>query len=487
MTSMNDRKRGAAAVGWLIFIVIILIAWGATWGWKSIECGRQVKGRTTELAQDTAHAIAVFGSKQIIAGNWGDLQSFADDLVKEKPLAYVAIVNTKGVVFVSTNSITQGEQVAILWNTLFQRYHVKIHFAHRTFRWESEARGKAHVHVVIIGFGAFDNNNKVIFDYDGQSEAAGTAVSNISAYLTEGSDQVILPRSQPISAVPACQYGSKPADGGHLIIEEEDRQSFLDRNPGAERYLRPLLCAEQYLHGQRRWCLWLEGISPHELRLTPEVLKRVEAVREFRLASKKEPTRDKADVPTLFAEIRQPAGDFIIVPQHTSETRKYIPFGYFGPESIVHNSCSFVPNASLFHFGVLSSAMHMAWVKQLCGRIKSDYRYSTRLVYNNFPWPTGVTEKRIHAVQTAATHVLMARGLYPDSSPADLYDPNTMPLELSKAHAELDRAVDKCYRSETFHGDRQRMEYLLWRYREITEPMAVSMEPKKRIRRTRSS
>ncbi len=374
--------------------------------------------------------------------------------------------------FVSTNSISQGEQVAALWNPLFQHFDLKIHFAHRTFKWESEARGKAHVHVVIIGFGAFNTANKRIYEYDSGKEAVTIhPAKNISPYLVEGPDFAIATRRKPISHVPACGYGSKPADGGHLIVEEGDREKFLAENPGAQKYLRHMLCADEYLHSIPRWCLWLVDAPPSDILNIPGLRKRVEAVREFRLASRKEPTRHLAARPTLFAEIRQPSTQFLLVPRHTSELRRYIPFGYFEPSFIVHDSCSAITCASLYHFGVLSSGMHMAWVRQVCGRLESRYRYSTTLVYNNFPWPEKPSEKNQAAVVAGADAVLSARKEFPDDTLADLYDPLAMPPALVKAHAELDRAVDLCYRPQPFQNDRQRVEHLFALYEKLTAPL----------------
>jgi hypothetical protein len=385
------------------------------------------------------------------------------------------------VAFVSTNSITQGEQVGALWPPLFQRYGLKIHFGHRTFAWESEARGKAHVHVVIIGFGAFDIAGKRIYDYgdDGDKATVSTA-GNISPYLIEGSDIAIVSRSNPICQVPNCNYGSKPTDGGHLIIEEEDRKEFLVANPDGKKFIRPLLCAEEYLYSVPRWCLWLVGASPVEIRSITGIKKRVEAVRDFRLASKKAPTREMANQPTVFAEVRQPTSRFMVVPQHTSETRHYVPFGYFSPNHIVHNSCSAIPGATLWHFGVLSSTMHMAWVRQVCGRLESRYRYSTRLVYNNYPWPAVVTDKQRAAVEAAAQAVLDARAQYPTSTLADLYDPLAMPAPLLKAHQQLDRAVDRCYRPEPFPSDRHRVEYLFALYEKLTAPLVAAAKARRK-------
>jgi hypothetical protein len=398
------------------------------------------------------------------------------------------IQGTKVVVgFVSTNSISQGEQAGALWNPLFRDFALKIHFAHRTFPWESEAKGKAHVHVVIIGFAAIDAPGKRVYEYHAGDASVTTAV-NISPYLIEGGDLAVVSRSKPICNVPVCEYGNKPADGGFLIVEEEDREKFLSENPGARKYLRPLLCAEEYLHSIPRWCLWLVGASAADIRNIAGIRQRVAAVRNFRLASKKEPTRRKADEPTLFAEIRQPNTRYIVIPRHSSETRKYIPFGYFGPKVILHDSCSAILNATPYHFGVLTSAMHMAWVRQVCGRIKSDFRYSIRLVYNNYPWPEAPSDKRRTAVEKAAQAVLDARTelLLPkgESTLADLYDPVSMPPKLVKAHAALDRAVDLCYRPQRFDSDRQRVEFLFALYEKLIAPL-IPVEKKKRRRSTR--
>ncbi len=397
-----------------------------------------------------------------------------------KAAEYIAGSQTP-VAFVSTNSITQGEQPGVLWPELFGRWQIKIHFAHRTFAWESESRGAAHVHVVIIGFGAFDTTRKRVYDYEqGEGQVTVTEVRNISPYLFEGIDLALPSRTDPIANVPPCIYGSKPVDGGHLIVEESDRISFLKENPAAKSLLRPLLCNSEYLYGIPRWCLWLVDVPPNQYRTIAGVRKRIEAVREFRLTSKKAPTRQKADAPGLFAEIRQPTSRFIVIPLHTSELRRYVPWGYFSSKHIIHNSCSAIPDATPYHFGVISSLMHMAWIRTVCGRIKSDFRYSTNIVYNNYPWPASVNEKWKSAVEKAAQGVLDARKPFlppkGDSTLADLYDPLTMPAPLAKAHAELDRAVDRCYRAEPFRSDRERVEHLFALYEKLTAPILPAME-----------
>jgi len=385
--------------------------------------------------------------------------------------------------FVSTNSICQGEQVGILWSELFQKYQIKIHFAHRTFKWESEARGKAHVHVVIIGFGAFDTTDKHIYDYEGENVTAISA-KNISPYLIEGSDIALPIRRDALCDVPEIVNGNKPADGGFLIIENEDKKVFFKENPGAVQYVHPFLSADQYLNNEQRWVLWLVNAPPTIVRENPGVKKRVEAVREFRLRSKKESTRRRADRPALFDQIRQPTSEYILIPRHSSESRKYIPFGYFSPEDIIADSCTAIPDATFYHFGVLSSAMHMAWVRQVCGRLKSDYRYSNNLVYNNYPWPETPSAKQSAAVEAAAQAVLGAREAFPDATLADLYDPLAMPPALVEAHAKLNRAVDLCYRPQPFENDRQRVEHLFALYEKLTVPLiAPVMKGRRKTRR----
>jgi hypothetical protein len=387
------------------------------------------------------------------------------------------------IAFVSTNSVAQGEQVGVLWKELF-RLGARIHFAHRTFSWESEARGGAHVHVVIIGWALFDRRSKRIFDYvEDKNKPVVSGAQNISPYLVEGPDVVIMSRSAPLCAVPRCTYGSKPTDGGNLIVEEEDRLSFFESLArDARSYVRPLLCAEEYLHSIPRWCLWLVDAPPSVIRKNQAIWERIEACRAFRAKSKKASTRELANSPMLFAEIRQPTTNFVVVPQHTSENRRYVPLGFFGPDHILHNSCSAVPGATQYHFGVLSSLMHMAWVRQVCGRIKSDFRYSIRLVYNNFPWPRDVSDLQRQRVERAAHAVLDARAEFPEATLADLYDSNAMPRSLRRAHDRLDRAVDGCYRRPRFTSDRNRLEHLFALYEQLTAPLTATTRRRRQRR-----
>ncbi len=348
----------------------------------------------------------------------------------------------KKVAFVSTNSISQGEQAGILWNELFTNYNIKIHFAHRTFSWSSEARGKAAVHVVIIGFAAYDTDKKLIYEYeDIKGEPHEIIASNLNPYLANAIDIIITNRTKPICDVPGMKKGSQPTDGGNLLMTDEEMHELVNQEPSANQYIKRFLSAREYLNNIPRWCLWLKGVSPNELRNMPLVLERVNSVKEMRLASRKKPTQQWAQYPALFTEDRQPETSYILIPRHSSENRKYIPFGFFSKDEIVADSCSCVPDATSYHFGVLTSLMHMAWVKTVCGRIKSDYRYSNKIVYNNYPWPKGASVKQVAAVEAAATGVLDERAKFPDSSLADLYDPLTMPPELVKAHQRLDTVL----------------------------------------------
>lgn len=340
--------------------------------------------------------------------------------------------------FVSTNSITQGEQVAGVWKPLYDRFGIHIDFAHRTFRWDSEASLKAHVHCVIVGFSIVDNSAyKRLFDNGNEKKC-----KNINAYLIETDNVFIESRSKPISNVPKMTTGNRPADGGHLIIEAEDYDEFIQKEPASVKYIKKLTGAAEFINNKDRYCLWLVGVSPAELRKMPEVMKRVEACRQDRLHGA--PDRQKlADTPALFRETKNPQS-YIIVPATSSENRRYIPLGFLDKETIPTNSAVIIPDAALFHFGVLTSNVHMAWVRTVCGRLKSDYRYSKDIVYNNFPWCDPTPEQKAKIEKTAQA-ILDARAKYPDCSLADLYDETTMPSELRKAHQLNDKVVMQAY------------------------------------------
>lgn len=388
--------------------------------------------------------------------------------------------------YVSTKSITQGEQVGVLWPDLLAR-GISIHFAHRTFEWTSEAPGKAAVHCVIIGFGLGDPREKWLYEYETvRSDPHAVRASNINPYLVDASNILLLKRSAPICDVPKIGIGNKPIDDGNYLFTTEERDAFVTAEPAAGAYFRRWLGADEFLNGRDRWFLWLGECQPHDLRQMPEVLKRVEAVRAFRLASDSAPTQKLASTPTAFHVTNIPAGPYLLIPRHSSETRRYIPLGFIEPTVLTGDACLISSAATLYHFGVMSSEMHMAWVRTVCGRIKSDYRYSAKIVYNNFPWPTP-TERHIAAIEGAARTVLSARAQFPTSTLADLYDPATMPPDLVKSHQALDRSVDAAYGKGSFKSEADRMRLLFDLYQKIVTPVEAAAQAPSRRRRTRHS
>jgi hypothetical protein len=397
------------------------------------------------------------------------------------------IQNTKiKVAFVSTNSIAQGEQVGIIWGLLFQKYNIKIHFAHRTFKWGNEAKGNAAVHVVIIGFANFDTNNKSVFEYeDIKGEAHQIKVKNISPYLVEGKDMFITTRTKPLCKVPEIIKGSETTDDGHFMMTLEEVNLLKEKYPQSAKFIRPFVGGGDFINGNVRYCLWLKDAALNEIRHIPFIQDRIEKVKAFRLASTKERTRHWANFPTLFSEDRQPTTKYLMFPKVSSERRTYIPFAYVEPEFIINNTASFIPNASIYIFGILESKMHMAWMSYVCGRMKSDYIYSNKIVYNNFPWAENVTEKQVKAVETAAENVLSARQQFPTFSLADLYDPLTMPPALTKAHIELDKAVDLCFRPQPFINSAKRIEFLFELYEKYTADL-FTVDKKKKLKTTTS-
>ena len=367
--------------------------------------------------------------------------------------------------FVSTNSITQGEQVAGVWKPLYERFDIHIDFAHRTFRWDSEASLKAHVHCVIVGFSVANNQDKRKIYSNGRFKE----VKNINAYLLEAPNEFISNRNKPLCDVPQMITGNRPADGGHLIIENEDYEEFLLKEPSARPYVKRLVGSTEFINNKKRWCLWLVGISPSELRKMPMVLQRVEACKEDREKSPDAGRRKLAETPTLFREINNPVS-FILVPKVSSEKRRYVPMGFLDNNTISTDLNFIIPEATMYHFAILTSNIHMAWMRAVCGRMKSDYRYSANIVYNNFPWPTPTEEQKQKIEQTAQA-ILDARALYPDSSLADLYDELTMPPELRKAHHQNDIAVMQAYGftkgSEAYKSETACVAELMKRYEHL--------------------
>ena len=394
------------------------------------------------------------------------------------------------VAFVSTNSICQGEQVADLWKPLMER-GLCIDFAHRTFRWDSEAKIKAHVHCVIVGFsekkGApvattknypgitsldkpkydalTDYKEGVIYDKDKVIKA-----KNINAYLLDAPNVFIQSRIKPLCDVPWIGIGNKPIDGGNYLFTKEEMVEFIKMEPKSEQYFKPWYGSEEFIHQKPRYCLWLGYCSPAELRSMPHCMKRIEAVREMRLASKSPGTQKLANRPTRFHVENMPNTNYIIIPKVSSEKRRYVPMGFMSPNVLASDLVFLVPDATLYHFGILESNVHMAWMRAVCGRLETRYRYSKDVVYNNFPWPTPTEEQKAKIEQTAQA-ILDARALYPDSSLADLYDEITMPIELRKAHQQNDRAVMQAYGfpvKSTF-TESQCVAELFKRYQELTK------------------
>ncbi|WP_287699072.1 DNA methyltransferase, partial [Microcystis sp. M165S2] len=422
-----------------------------------------------------------------------DLKLVLDKIIGSGVMDYVSawfyksaqfIQNTKiKVGLVATNSISQGEQSSILWNVLINEFNISIHFAHRTFKWSNEAKGNAAVHCVIIGFASFEANEKYIFDYQTiTSELLLIKAKNINPYLINANNILVFNRKYPLCNVPNMMYGNKPTDGGNFILSEEEKNTLVSKNPLLIKFIRPFISAREFLNGGKKWCLWLLDIKPNELKNIPEILERVEAVKQFRSKSIAASTRNYS-YHCLFRQITQPKSDYILVPRTTSENRKYIPIGFFTADNIVSDTCQAIPNGDLYLFGILTSEMHMAWVKYVCGRLKSDYRYSKDIVYNNYPFPETATEKQKQTVETCAQAVLDTRAKYPDSSLADLYDPLTMPPDLIKAHQKLDKAVDLCYRPQRFTSELNRIEYLFELYEKLTAPLLSTSKQKARKRK----
>ncbi len=386
--------------------------------------------------------------------------------------------------FVSTNSICQGEQVAPLWGWMLS-HGIHIHFAHRTFRWSNEAKGVAAVHCVIVGFGKRPVTSPVLFDYDDiAGEPHIVQARRINPYLVDADDVLLPNRSFPLCDVPAIGIGNKPIDGGHYLFTTEERDVFLAGEPQAAPYFRRWIGSDEFINGWERWCLWLGECPPAVLRQMPESLKRVEAVRQNRLASKSAPTRKLAATPTRFHVENIPDEPYLVIPEVSSERRKFIPFGYVLPSTLASNKLRILRGGTLHHFGVLTSTMHMAWVRQVTGRLKSDFQYSVGIVYNNFPWPIDANDAQRDAIAKAAQGVLDARAAFPDATLADLYDPLSMPPALVKAHQALDRAVDGAYApsggKKSWASDAERVAFLFALYQRLTSLLPVATAPKKR-------
>ena len=398
-----------------------------------------------------------------------------------KALAYIKANPAIGVAFVSTNSITQGEQVAALWPYLLQG-GIRIRFAHRTFKWNNEGKGNAAVHCVIIGFGLREPVHCTIFDYADDikaDEGRRIEATRINPYLVDGPDVIVQRRSAPLSRVPPMRSGNKPIDDGQYLFTPQEKKNFLAHEPQAKPWFKRWLGGEEFIKGIERWCLWLGDCAPKELRAMPLALKRVQAVKDFRATRKSAPTQALAATPTRFHTECFPAKPYIALPQVSSERRDFVPIAFLGPNVLCGDKLRIVENGGLYVFAVLTSTMHMAWMRAVCGRLKSDYQYSASIVYNNFPWPEP-TDKQRAAIEAAAQAILDARAAQPQSTLADLYDPLTMPPELRKAHAANDRAVDAAYGYKAGKSDAARAAFLFDRYGQLTTLLPADKPKRKR-------
>jgi len=369
------------------------------------------------------------------------------------------------VAFVSTNSISQGEQVAPLWDTLINDYGIEINFAYRTFKWHNEAKGKAAVYCVIIGFSNIGSskNEKKIFDGDN-----GKVVSNISPYLVDSPSVIIQPSKKPICNVPEMKFGSQPRDGGNFVLTAEERRAILEREPALDAVIKPYVGAEEFIHNKERYCIWLLNAPLTVIKNSKVLRERIAAVEAFRLSSNAKTTNQYAKVPSIFAQIAQPEGSYLLVPRVTSENRRYIPIGFMPPSMIASDAVQIIPNATLYHFGILTSSVHMAWMRAVCGRLEMRYRYSKELVYNTFPWPDATDEQKT-TIETLAQAILDERAKHGDASLADLYDPILMKTTgLLKVHESLDRSVMKLYGFSRDMTEAGIVGELMERYRKLT-------------------
>ena len=400
----------------------------------------------------------------------------------------VQLPNAPRVALVSTNSITQGEQVGVLWSWMFA-HSVHIQFAHRTFQWSNEAKGNAAVHCVIVGFGLEDRKDKTIYEYaDIKGLPHAVSAKNINPYLVDAVNVTIGKRSTPICHVTPMHYGSMANDDGHLILDLESKNELTARHPELQSFIRLFVGGQEFLNAEQRWCLWLVNINPTMVKSNSLLLQRINAVKQFRLQSNREATRKLAATSAVFGEIRQPNNSYLLLPKVSSENRDYLPIGFMDKEVIANGSALVVPEAGMFEMGVLQSAMHMSWLKAVCGRMKSDFQYSASFVYNNFPWPGFASEplsdRQRSAIEQAAQAVLDARMQFEGASLADLYNPLSMPPALLKAHQKLDAAVDAAYQpsggKKTYASDAERVAFLFELYQRITSLLPATAAKKTR-------
>ena len=379
-------------------------------------------------------------------------------------LAAIYMQNTKiECSFVSTNSICQGSQVPILWKTMFKDYGIHINFAYQTFIWNSESNNQAAVHCVIIGFSQINRTRKKLYSNTDEYICA----KNISPYLYEGDEILVEARKTPLCNVPTMNFGNQPRDGGFLVLQDEEKDKLLKKDASLSRWIKPYIGATEFINNKTRWCLWLKHATPADIKKNKNILERIESVKKFRLESRAKTTNGYAKVPHLFAQITQPEDvDYLLIPRVSSQRRRYIPIGFMDGNVIASDAVQIIPNAKLYHFGILTSNVHMAWMRTVAGRLKSDYRYSKEVVYNTFPWPNP-TEVQLQKIEQTAKAILEARALYSSCSLADLYDPLTMPTELRKAHANNDRAVMSAYGFSTKITESECVANLMKMYQDI--------------------
>ena len=464
-----------------------------------IHCGNalRIDWNTVVKAEDCNY---VFGNPPFIGKDYQTKEQKADsdyvmhdvknygllDYVSNwfvKAANYIQSNSNISVGFVSTNSITQGEQVSLLWAYLL-KLGVKINYAYRTFKWNNGGRANAAVHCVITGWGLKDKLPKLLVDYkdDINGEGIRSYVDNINPYLVNAANIVLTSVRAPIVQVPIIVNGSKPTDGGKLLLTKDEKDFLLLKCPSSAKFIRKFLDADCFINNIPRYCLWLEKITPDELKLMPEIYSRVQAVRKMRLESTKLQTQELASVPYLFAEIRQPNSEYLAVPKVSSERREYVPFAMVDKETIIGDRLSCIPNANLQHFAVMTSSLHMSWMRAVCGRMKSDYNYSNTIVYNNFPWQL-MSEDAVLKLTMSAQAILDARNIYSNASLADLYDPLTMPVELVKAHQANNKAVDEAYGYKGGDDDASRVAFLFKRHEELTSLLPATVAKKKRAKK----
>ena len=459
-----------------------------------IHCGNALRTDWNDvLAADKC--TYVFGNPPFIGKQWQtneqkqDMLLIAGQVKNYGLLDYVAawyikaadyIKNVTQVAFVSTNSITQGEQVAVLWSYLYSK-NLTINFAHRTFRWSNEGKANAAVHCIIVGFGRINTDEKFIFDYENNSDNyVKLKAKTISPYLVDATYVPLVNNRQTIGGGKSIAFGSMPNDGGNLLLSEEDYKNILTIEPQAKSFIKLFIGGDEFINNIKRYCLWLVDATPAQISSMPNVYERIKKVKQTRLNSTRETTRKLAASPTTFAEIRQPSSTYIAIPEVSSERRKYLPIGFVDSNVIASNKIYTMADATLYDFAILNSSMHMAWMRTVCGRMKSDYQYSAGIVYNNFIWAIKTTNEQIIEIDKTAQAILDARALYPTSSLAALYDPLTMPISLTKAHDANNKAVDKAYGYKGADDDASRVAFLFKLYEQTT-----SLLPSQPIKKTR--